>query len=59
MVSPTEETVDMPIDNTFVGMVNRDEFDPWLRQRAQQNGVEIRTGAFQSLQYEGDNVRVI
>ena len=59
MVSPTEQTVDMPIDNTFVGMVNRDEFDPWLRQRAQQNGAEIRTGAFQSLQYEGENVRVI
>ncbi len=59
MVSPTEHTVDMPINNTFVGMVNRDEFDPWLRHRAQQNGATVRTGVFQSLRYEGDNIRVV
>ncbi len=34
MVSPRGESVDMPIDGTFVGMVDRDEFDPWLSRRA-------------------------
>ena len=28
MVSPRGESVDMPIDGTFVSMVDRDEFDP-------------------------------
>lgn len=52
MISPSEETVDMPIDNTFVGMVNRDEFDPWLRARAADNGADVRSGAFKSLVYD-------
>ena len=34
MVAPSNHHVDIPIDNGFVGMVNRDEFDEWLRQRA-------------------------
>ena len=33
MVSPKDERVDIPIDNGFVGMVNRDQFDEWLRER--------------------------
>jgi len=31
MISPTEKKVDMPVGETFVGMVDRDVFDPWLR----------------------------
>ena len=38
MISPTDKKVDIPIENGFVGMVNRDEFDEWLRARAQANG---------------------
>jgi geranylgeranyl reductase len=34
MVSPTDKKVDIPIENGFVGMVNRDQFDEWLRERA-------------------------
>ena len=30
MISPKEKNVDMPIDNGFVGMVDRDVFDEWL-----------------------------
>ena len=33
MISPTDKKVDIPIENGFVGMVNRDEFDEWLRTR--------------------------
>ena len=52
MISPSEKTVDMPIDGTFVGMVDRDVFDPWLRQRASDNGAELRIGAFKTLRYD-------
>jgi geranylgeranyl reductase len=31
MISPKDNKVDIPIENGFVGMVNRDEFDEWLR----------------------------
>ena len=56
MVSPRGESVDMPIDGTFVGMVDRDEFDPWLRQRAGHSGAHVMPGVFKSLRYEGETV---
>ena len=34
IVSPSDRRVDMPIENGFVAMVDRDVFDEWLRQRA-------------------------
>jgi geranylgeranyl reductase len=43
MIAPSNHRVDIPIDNGFVGMVNRDEFDEWLRQRAASAGAERRT----------------
>ena len=46
MVSPAGKAVDMPIDNGYVGMVDRQEFDEWLRARAASAGATRRTGAF-------------
>lgn len=46
MVAPSERTVDMPIDGGFVGMVNRDAFDEYLRWRASEAGAERITGSF-------------
>jgi geranylgeranyl reductase len=46
MVSPSNKEVDMPIDGGFVGMVDRDEFDEWLRERAAAAGAKRRTGLF-------------
>lgn len=46
MVSPSDQQVDMPIDGGFVGMVDRDVFDEWLRERAVQAGAKRRTGLF-------------
>ena len=37
MVAPSSAEVDMDIGG-FVGMVDRETFDPWLRQRAAQAG---------------------
>lgn len=48
MVAPSERSVDMPIDGGFVGMVNRETFDEYLRERAAEAGAERRTGAFET-----------
>jgi geranylgeranyl reductase len=34
MISPTGRKVDIPIENGFVGMVDREDFDEFLRVRA-------------------------
>jgi geranylgeranyl reductase len=44
MVAPSSRAVDMPIDNGYVGMVHREVFDEWLRERAVANGV-VRVSA--------------
>src|SRR6202000_1495137 len=59
MVSPSDKQVDMPIDGGFVGMVDRDVFDEWLRQRAAQSGAERRTGTFRELVRDQDGVAVL
>jgi geranylgeranyl diphosphate/geranylgeranyl-bacteriochlorophyllide a reductase len=46
MVSPSDQQVDMPIDGGFVGMVDREAFDEWLRDRAAQAGARRRNGLF-------------
>ncbi|TNF64027.1 MAG: geranylgeranyl diphosphate reductase [Rhodobacteraceae bacterium] len=58
MISPTGRMVDIPIENGFVGMVDRKDFDPFLRARAQEAGADYRVGTF--LRIERDNgTRVI
>ena len=37
IVSPSSRAVDMPIGDGYVGMVDRDGFDEWLRHRAAAN----------------------
>lgn len=59
IVSPTDRHVDMPIDGGFVGMVDRDVFDEWLRDRASLAGAERRTGAFRSLTRDADGTAVV
>ncbi len=59
MISPAGVEVDMPIGNGFVGMVNRDVFDEFLRARAAENGAERRTGSFTSLTRDPDGVAVV
>jgi geranylgeranyl reductase len=38
MVAPSSRHVDMPIESGFVGMVDRETFDEWLRERARLAG---------------------
>jgi len=46
MISPTGRHVDIPIENGFVGMVDRKYFDPFLRARAEAAGAVRFTGTF-------------
>ena len=58
MVSPLGKAVDIPIENGFVGMVDRAQFDEWLRKRAVAAGAVREDGLFETLQREGANVRI-
>ena len=59
IVSPTRRQVDMPIDGGYVGMVDRKDFDEWLRQRAATCGARRETGTFMKLTHDGDGMAVI
>ncbi|MGR3541770.1 MAG: geranylgeranyl diphosphate reductase [Hasllibacter sp.] len=59
MISPTARQVDMPIENGFVGMVDRKDFDPYLRERAIQAGAERHIGTFKRIERDGDGPTVI
>ncbi len=59
IVSPSARQVDMPIDGGFVGMVDRDRFDEFLRDRAEQAGAVRRKGLFESIGRDQDGVRLV
>ena len=59
VIAPSSREVDMPIDGGFVGMVDRDVFDEWLRRRAEQSGAERMTGTFEALERDGDRTVVV
>ncbi|MDY8108505.1 geranylgeranyl diphosphate reductase [Fulvimarina sp. 2208YS6-2-32] len=50
MIAPSGKTVDMPIDNGYVGMVDREEFDEWLRERAALSGAERIAATFEGFE---------
>lgn len=50
MVAPSQKRVPMPIDNGYVGMVDREHFDEWLRERAAMAGATRFTGRFVALE---------
>lgn len=49
MIDPSGIEVDMPIDNGYVGMVDRDAFDEFLRARAARAGAARLTGTFEKI----------
>lgn len=59
MISPTGRAVDIPIENGFVGMVDREHFDEFLRARAAQHGAERLTGTFLRIERDAQGSHVI
>lgn len=58
VVAPSEAVVDMPIDGGYVGMVDREVFDEWLRDRAADHGAVRAAGTFDHLVQDGQDVVV-
>lgn len=54
MISPADQRVDMPIDGGYVGMVDREHFDEWLRSRAALAGAVRHTATFDHVTRDGD-----
>jgi geranylgeranyl reductase len=50
MVSPALREVAMPVTSGFVGMVDREHFDEWLRQRAALAGAARITASFERVE---------
>jgi geranylgeranyl reductase len=51
MIAPSGRAVDMPVGEIgYVGMVDREEFDEWLRERAERSGAERLTAVFEKIE---------
>ena len=60
MIAPSDKTVDMPVGNNgFVGMVDREHFDEWLRARAALAGAERRTGTYEAIERDDDGTAIV
>lgn len=59
MVSPRDHRVDIPIDNGYVGMVDRAEFDEWLRGRAAEHGAVREVGRYEAFERDADGTALI
>jgi len=59
MISPKGKKVVMPIENGYVGMVDREHFDEFLRERAAQAGAERRTGTFEAVERTDDGLTLV
>jgi geranylgeranyl reductase len=59
MTSPSDRHVDMPIDQGFVGMVDRDNFDEWLRDRAADTGAVRLSGTFKGVARDADGRAIV
>jgi geranylgeranyl reductase len=59
MISPTARAVDIRIENGFVGMVEREHFDAFLRERAVKAGAEPLTGTYLAIERDRAATQVI
>lgn len=59
MISPTGRMVDIPIENGYVGMVDREHFDAYLRDRAVKAGAVPLTGTFLRIERDGAGSHVV
>ena len=59
MIAPSDKKVDIPIEGGFVGMVDREHFDEWLRERAAASGAVRRNGRFERISTDADGMSVV
>jgi geranylgeranyl diphosphate/geranylgeranyl-bacteriochlorophyllide a reductase len=56
IISPAGRLADMPVEGSYVGMVDREVFDEWLRNRAAEAGVERVTGTYTRFSRDDDGM---
>ena len=59
MIAPSDRRVDIPIENGFVGLVDREQFDEWLRVRAASAGAVRCNGMFERIERTDDGLAVV
>ena len=59
MISPTGRAVDIHIEGGYVGMVDREDFDEFLRDRAAMTGADRLTGTFLRIERDAAGTHVI
>ena len=59
MVSPSDRRIDMPIRDGFIGMVDREHFDEWLRVRAAESGAVRWQGKFERLSRDEQGTTIV
>jgi len=59
MIAPSGHSVGMPVGNGFVGLVDRDVFDEWLRDRARESGAERIAATFEGLERSADGTATL
>lgn len=59
IIAPSNKTVNMPCGDGYVGMVDRDVFDEWLRNRAAESGVTRMTGSCEDVVDRADGMAVV
>lgn len=55
ILSPRGKHVDIPVGDGFVGMVDREHFDEWLRVRAAAAGAQRIVGSFERIDRDPDD----
>jgi len=59
MISPTGRSVDIHIENGYVGMVDREHFDEFLRVRAAGAGADRLTGTYLRIERDAAGTHVV
>lgn len=59
MIAPSGMQVDIPIEGGFVGLVDREHFDEWLRERAAGAGAVRASGKFELLARDADGISTV
>ena len=63
--SPTDRVAEVEVagieksNNDYIAMSCREELDPWIRQRAVQNGAELREASLITLDVDADGVSAV
>ncbi len=56
ILSPRGRAVDIPVGDGYVGMVDREDFDEWLRARAACWGAVREAGRYQRMERDGSGI---